>query len=122
MERTFDFEKVMQPIWNDGGLAWCEPVAAAETAPGETLIPLYYRADEILSVQSADLRTTYEAGKDYALENGCPYLRMDTNGRNERARSFYSKVGYKETGIVPCVFNGIDGVNLVLLEKCLLDR
>ena len=60
MERTFDFEKVMQPIWNDGGLAWCESVAAAETAPGETLIPLYYHADEILSVQSADLRTTYD--------------------------------------------------------------
>lgn len=60
--------------------------------------------------------------EDYALENGCPYLRMDTNERNERARSFYAKVGYREIGIVPCVFNGIDGVNLVLLEKCLLDR
>ena len=55
--------------------------------------------------------------EDYALETGCPYLRMDTNERNERARAFYKKVGYKEIGIVPCVFNGIDGVNLVLLEK-----
>ena len=55
--------------------------------------------------------------EDYALENGCHYLRMDTNERNERARSFYAKVGYKEIGIVPCVFNGIQGVNLVLLEK-----
>ena len=55
--------------------------------------------------------------EDYALENGCPYLRMDTNQRNERARAFYAKVGYKEIGIVPCVFNGIQGVNLVLLEK-----
>jgi GNAT superfamily N-acetyltransferase len=57
--------------------------------------------------------------EDYALKTGCPYLRMDTNERNERARAFYKKAGYKEIGIVPCVFNGIDGVNLVLLEKVL---
>ena len=55
--------------------------------------------------------------EDYALEAGCPYLRMDTNEKNERARSFYRKTGYKEIGIVPCIFNGIEGVNLVLLEK-----
>lgn len=55
--------------------------------------------------------------EDYALENGCPYLRIDTNERNKRARAFYAKVGYKEIGIVPCIFNGIQGVNLVLLEK-----
>lgn len=53
----------------------------------------------------------------FALESGCPYLRMDTNERNKRARSFYKKAGYKEIGIVPCEFNGIAGVNLVLLEK-----
>jgi len=60
--------------------------------------------------------------EEYALENGCPYLRMDTNERNGRARGFYKKVGYKEIGIVPCVFNGIEGVNLVLLEKNLKDK
>ncbi|MBR5315463.1 MAG: GNAT family N-acetyltransferase [Firmicutes bacterium] len=56
----------------------------------------------------------YEA---YALKTGCPYLRIDTNERNERARHFYRKAGYKEIGIVPCVFNGLQGVNLVLLVK-----
>ncbi len=55
--------------------------------------------------------------EEYALENNCPYLRMDTNERNERARGFYKKMGYKEIGIVPCVFNVIHGVNLVLLGK-----
>ena len=55
--------------------------------------------------------------EEYALAEGCPYLRMDTNECNKRARAFYEKTGYKEIGIVPCVFNGIDGVNLVLLEK-----
>lgn len=58
----------------------------------------------------------YEA---YALENGCRYLRMDTNERNVRARALYAKLGYSEPDIVPCVFNGIDGVQLVCLEKTL---
>ena len=55
--------------------------------------------------------------EDYALSQGCPFLRMDTNARNLRARAMYQKLGYKEIGIVPCVFNGIEGVQLVLLEK-----
>lgn len=52
-----------------------------------------------------------------AIEMNCKYLRMDTNEKNLRARKFYSKIGYKEIGIVPCQFNGIEAVNLVLLEK-----
>lgn len=55
--------------------------------------------------------------EEYALSQNCPYLRMDTNARNTRARAMYRKLGYKEIGIVPCVFNGIEGVQLVLLEK-----
>ena len=57
--------------------------------------------------------------EDYAAANGCRYLRMDTNERNKRARAMYAKLGYKEIGIVPTVFNGIAGVGLVLLEKTL---
>ena len=55
--------------------------------------------------------------EDYAMSQNCPYLRMDTNARNTRARAMYRKLGYREIGIVPCVFNGIEGVQLVLLEK-----
>ena len=57
--------------------------------------------------------------EDYAIQNGCKVLRMDTNSRNFRARAMYAKLGYREAGIVPCVFNGIAGVGLVLLEKML---
>jgi len=57
--------------------------------------------------------------ENYALEKGCPYLRMDTNAGNARARALYAKLGYTEIGVVPCVFNGIEGVPLVLLEKYL---
>ena len=41
----------------------------------------------------------------------------DTNARNMRARALYQKLGYREADIVPCVFNGLEGVQLVLLEK-----
>ncbi len=55
--------------------------------------------------------------EDYARLNGCTELRMDTNARNLGARRLYAKLGYREIGIVPTVFNGIPGVQLVLLEK-----
>lgn len=55
--------------------------------------------------------------EEYALENGCRSLRLDTNERNASARSLYRALGYEEIGIVPCVFNGLEGVSLVLIEK-----
>lgn len=55
--------------------------------------------------------------EEYAEKHGCPELRIDTNERNLAARAMYKKHGYKEIGIVPTVFNGIPGVNLVLMEK-----
>ena len=57
--------------------------------------------------------------EDYARKKGCKALRMDTNSRNTLARAMYHALGYREAGIVPCVFNGIKGVGLVLLEKLL---
>ena len=57
--------------------------------------------------------------EQYAREKGCRYLRMDTNVRNTRARAMYKKLGYREIGVIDTVFNGIKGVNLVLLEKAL---
>lgn len=53
----------------------------------------------------------------FSLSHGCSILRLDTNARNTGARAFYQKHGYREVGITPCEFNGISGVNLVLLEK-----
>ena len=59
--------------------------------------------------------------EQYARENHCPYLRIDTNALNSRARSIYKKLGYKEIGITPCDFNGITKVDLVCIEKSLID-
>ena len=55
--------------------------------------------------------------EDYAREYGCSYLRMDTNAKNQAARKLYAHLGYWESGIVDCNFNGIPGVALVCLEK-----
>jgi len=64
------------------------------------------------------LRSTFvRFYEEYAAKHNCPELRIDTNERNLRARAMYKKLGYKEIGIVPTVFNGIPGVNLVLMEK-----
>ena len=59
--------------------------------------------------------------EDYAMQHGCPELRIDTNARNAVARAMYKRHGYSEIGIVPTCFNGIEGVQLVLLEKWLGD-
>ena len=55
--------------------------------------------------------------EQHAREKGCSVLRMDTNERNLAARALYKKLGYREAGVMPCVFNGIPGVGLVCLEK-----
>ena len=53
----------------------------------------------------------------WAKEHDLLELRIDTNARNSVARAMYQKMGYREIGIVPTTFNGISGVDLVLLEK-----
>ena len=55
--------------------------------------------------------------EDTARELGCTVLRMDTNEKNAAARRLYAQLGYREADIVPCAFNSIPNVRLVLLEK-----
>ena len=55
--------------------------------------------------------------EDYAKKNKCNFLRIDTNEKNVRARTFYKKLSYEEIACLPCNFNGLEDVNLILLEK-----
>ena len=55
--------------------------------------------------------------EDYAREKGCKYLRMDTNERNKPARSLYKSLAFDEIDCLSCIFNGLEGVNLILFEK-----
>lgn len=57
--------------------------------------------------------------EEYAVKHGCKALRMDTNALNTKARAMYKKLGFTESGIIPCTFEGLDGINLVCLEKAL---
>lgn len=55
--------------------------------------------------------------ENYAREDGCLYLRIDTNETNTAARRLYAHLGYNEIGIIAGVFNGIPDVRLVCMEK-----
>ena len=86
--------------------------------------------DDCVTVLHTLVISPKEAGKGYgkqfvafyerfAESNNAPFLRIDTNEKNHRARAMYKKLGYTEVGIVKCQFNGIKDIGLVLLEKCL---
>ena len=96
-------------VYADG--EWQYPAEDSEVMVIHTLI-ISRKTD--LKGLGSDFLAYYEA---FALEHGCKYLRLDTNARNAAARAFYKRHGYKEIGIVPTVFNGIPGVDLVLIEK-----
>lgn len=55
--------------------------------------------------------------EEYALSKDCGYLRMDTGVNNKIARTFYKNMGFRESGVVYCEFNGISDTGLVCLEK-----
>lgn len=57
--------------------------------------------------------------EDMARAQGCTCLRMDTNVTNRPARRLYAHLGFRETDVVSCLFNGLEGVQLVCLEKSL---
>lgn len=101
--------QIQVDVYADGD--WQYPVEDNEVMVLHTLIISRKTEERGLGKQFLDY---YEA---FALENGCRYLRLDTNARNKAARAFYKKHGYTEIGIVPTVFNGIPGVDLVLIEK-----
>lgn len=87
-----------------------------DAAPEEVMVlhTLVVAPDASRSGHGSGFLRFYEA---YAAEHGCPYLRLDTNEKNTRARAFYQKHGYTQAGLVCCEFNGIPDVTLVLLEK-----
>ena len=101
--------QIQVDVYADG--EWQYPAEDNEVMVLHTLIISRKTEEKGLGKQFLDY---YEA---FALENGCRYLRLDTNARNKAARAFYKKHGYTEIGIVPTVFNGIPGVDLVLIEK-----
>lgn len=102
-------DQIQVPAYREA--SWEYPVPDDQIMVLHTLVVDPYRSGKGYGKQFVKF---YE---DYALEHGCPYLRIDTNARNITARTMYAHMGFKEVGIVPCNFNGIPDVNLVCLEK-----
>ena len=93
--------------------AWTVPAQGEETLVLHTLV---VRPDRSGKGYARTMIGFYE---DLARERGCVSLRIDTNERNSRARAMYAGMGYTEVSIVPVTFNGLEGVQLVCLEKVL---
>lgn len=116
-------------VWDENGTVIASARINREQVPEYSGAAWEYEApDEEIMVLHTLVVSSGNAGRGigtkfvefyekYALEQGCGYLRMDTNEINANARRLYKKLGYKEAGIVPCNFNGIEGVRLVCLEK-----
>ena len=116
-------------VLEDGG----QVVAAArinrEQVPAYAQVDWRFKADDtevmVLHTLTVDpLRAGQGYGRQflafyetYALRCGCPVLRIDTNAKNVAARAMYASHGYIESGVIPTVFNGIPGVDLVCMEK-----
>lgn len=86
-------------------------------APDDQIMVLHTLAVDPLSGKRGLGRAFAAFYEQYARAQGCRYLRIDTNAKNANARRFYAGLGYREIAVRPCTFNGIGGVDLVLLEK-----
>ena len=86
-------------------------------APDDRVLVMHTLCVDPACARSGCGRSFVAFYQDLARAEGCTALRIDTNARNARARAMYSSLGFREAGIVPCTFNGLPGVELVLLEK-----
>ncbi len=76
---AYDLEQYTAPIW-EGNTVYHESVLFIENEDGTVTAPaLIYTPDLILSVASADLKTTYTLGKDFTVEGNKIVLTEDTS-------------------------------------------
>ena len=85
-----------------------EGIIMASAIINRTQVPVY-----------ATGQWAFPAADDEVMVLHTLILRLDTNAVNSIARKMYPSLGYREAGIVPCIFNGIPNVQLVLFEKSL---
>ena len=67
VSRQYSLNEYIRPLW-EGDTVAHESVLFREDEHAARLV---FPADEIFGVYSADLKTEYEEGRDYALEYGC---------------------------------------------------
>ena len=86
-------------------------------APPEQVMVLHTLAISPKAFGRGYGRRFVEFYEQYALEQGCPYLRMDVNRINVKALRLYRHLGYREAGDAPCEFRGLPDIHLIMLEK-----
>ena len=92
-------------------------VAWRYAVPDERVLVMHTLTVDPTAARRGYARQMLAFYEDEAGRQGCQALRIDTNEKNAVARAMYARHGYIESGIIPCVFNGIPGVNLVCMEK-----
>lgn len=66
----YDMDKYLSPYWK-GKISYAEAAFVLRGENGKIApISLLYPIENIISVRSADLKTVYEKGRDYEIENG----------------------------------------------------
>lgn len=89
-------------------------------APADEIMVLHTLVVEPAANGKGYARAFLDFYEKYSLEQGCRYLRIDTQAQNTAARSMYAKHGWREADIVSCqAFNSVKDIQLVCLEKTL---
>ncbi len=95
-EMLYNFEEYMRPLW-EGDTVYNESIMfLPDSVTAEiSSVPLLFEPTEIISVKSCDLKTVYEEGRDYTVENGKICF---VPGGRMRAIS-YDELYMKDTGL-----------------------
>lgn len=74
---SYDLDKYLDPYWS-GKVSYVESAFVLQNEAGDIdPIDLLYPIDKIVSVRSSDLKTLYEEGRDYVIENGKLLIKKD---------------------------------------------
>ncbi len=61
-----------------------------------------------------------EYAASLGLSTGCTVMRLDTYAGNYPAQKFYNKLGFRISGVLPVLFQGVIPEDLMFLEKKLI--
>jgi len=88
----YNFDEYITPVWK-GNKVYNESISfIPNPTTGKTdPVPLLYTPTRILSVCSHDLKTEYQEGTDYILEDGCIVLTKDSRMKAWEYDEFYMK-------------------------------
>lgn len=113
---SYDLDTYTLPYW-EGNTVYHESVMVRKEKDGTVSeIPLLYPADVILSVRSSDLKTVYERGKDWELQNGKLVILTDSDVPFMTYEEYYPSVASENS------FAAVQGGNIYFSEGSVLHK